>query len=66
MVAKGPHIIPECTAGCRFRWIALALPPGGLLAQGEWHPGRHMQAVGGFVGLGRATPSNGNELMYET
>lgn len=31
MVAKGPHIILESTAGCRVRWIALPLLPVGLL-----------------------------------
>lgn len=39
MVAKGPHIILEGTAGCRVRWMALSLLPVGLLAQRRAAPG---------------------------
>lgn len=66
-MAKGPHIIPETTAGCRVGWMASPPLPVGLPAQRRAAPGGQKQAVGGFVGLGRrANPSNVNELMYET
>lgn len=39
MVAKGPHIIPGTTAGCRVGWMALPLLPVGLPAQRRAAPG---------------------------